>query len=71
MEMNETEERIDRNKVITGLAHCGFTALRGCDGCPYSGEHRCFGVEACVGSLTTDALKLLQEAEPCGRKEET
>ena len=53
----------DREKVIQGLMHCGFTEERGCNGCPYDGERGQWGDAACTGSLTTDALELLKEQE--------
>ena len=54
----------NREKVIQGLEHCGFTGKRGCAGCPYSNECGDFGREAGTGSLCTDALALLKEQEP-------
>lgn len=53
----------DREKVISGLEHCGFTEKRGCVGCPYSDECGDFGRDAGTGSLATDALALLKEQE--------
>lgn len=52
---------VDREKVIKGLEHCGFTEKRGCDGCPYEDECIDFGGDAGHGSLCTDALALLKE----------
>ena len=54
----------DREKVISGLEHCGFTEKRGCDGCPYEDECTDFGCDAGHGSVCTDALALLKEQEP-------
>ena len=51
----------DREKVISGLEHCGFTEKRGCDGCPYEDECTDFGCDAGHGSVCTDALALLKE----------
>ena len=54
---------MNREKVIQGLEHCGFGALRGCDGCPYGDECATFGRDAGTSSLSTDALALIREQE--------
>lgn len=61
---------MDREKVIKGLEHCGFTEKRGCVGCPYSDECGDFGRDAGMSSLATDALALLREQETTWVREE-